>query len=103
MAALDAEGGLRRIAITARRLIRWRLKGLRRRQGYGGCFRRGGQMPLINIIHCNFCNLAFPPGWGGYTYVVDASGKRIVCPHPVESSRVKDVTGLDWWEARGKG
>ena len=40
-------------------------------------------MPPIDDYKCNKCGLSLPSGWGGYIYVIDGSGKRIVCPHPV--------------------
>ena len=41
-------------------------------------------MPPINDYKCNKCGYSLPSGWGGYMYIIDNSGKRIVCPHPEE-------------------
>lgn len=50
-------------------------------------------MPLIDDFKCNKCDLSFPTGWGGYMYVIDDSGKRIHCLHPVEDHFVDAVLG----------
>src|SRR5215469_12969545 len=60
-------------------------------------------MPLISTIKCDQCNLRLPTGAGGYMYVLDSAGNRIVCPHPLEASTIERVTGLDWHGARTKG
>nr|MDO8114645.1 hypothetical protein [Candidatus Sigynarchaeota archaeon] len=52
-------------------------------------------MPMIMNYKCSNCDFELPSGWGGYTYVVDAKGKRIVCPHPVELSIIEKVLGPD--------
>lgn len=36
-------------------------------------------------------------------YVLDAAGKRVPCPHPLEMNTIKRVTGLDWQGASTKG
>lgn len=50
-------------------------------------------MPPINEYKCNKCGYSFPRGWGGYMYVIDGSGKRIICPHPAEMHTVSKVLG----------
>lgn len=50
-------------------------------------------MPRINDYICNKCGYSLPSGWGGYMYVIDDSGKRIVCPHPGEMFTVSKVLG----------
>lgn len=57
-------------------------------------------MPPINITKCDHCGLAFPIGWGSYTYATDDSGHRIVCGHPDEMEEVRAITGMEWSEAR---
>lgn len=64
---------------------------------------RLADMPLINIIKCRKCGVAFPPGWGGYTYASADDGSRVVCPHPREFDRAKEVTGLEWSAAQAAG
>ncbi len=56
-------------------------------------------MPAIDNIRCSSCGLKFPSGWGGYTYVTDSVGHRILCAHPGEARQIKEVTGLEWGEA----
>ena len=36
-------------------------------------------------------------------YVRDALDNRVVCPHPLEESTIRRITGLTWHEARSKG
>jgi hypothetical protein len=60
-------------------------------------------MPLIATIKCDTCDLHLPTGAGGYMYVLDAKGKRIPCPHPVEMHTIERITGFDWHGARTKG
>lgn len=50
-------------------------------------------MPPINKYNCNKCGYSLHGGWGGYMYVTDDSGKRIVCPHPAEKSTVYSILG----------
>lgn len=50
-------------------------------------------MPEINEYKCNECGFSLPSGWGGYTYVLDENGARILCPHPAESETVSRVLG----------
>lgn len=52
-------------------------------------------MPPINEYKCNKCGFSLPMGWGGYIYVQDDNGKRIVCPHPGEGQTVAEVLGLN--------
>ena len=48
-------------------------------------------MPLVSEHKCNVCDFSLPTGWGGYTYVTDENGTRVVCPHPMESHTVDSV------------
>lgn len=50
-------------------------------------------MPPINDYRCSKCELSFPRGHGGFMYVEDDDGKRIVCPHPGEARTVERVLG----------
>ncbi|NLB70306.1 MAG: hypothetical protein GX804_11625 [Lentisphaerae bacterium] len=52
-------------------------------------------MPAINDYKCDNCGFCLPSGWGGYMYVIDDDGKRIVCPHPREFATVAEVLGDD--------
>jgi len=60
-------------------------------------------MPSINITKCRKCGVAFPSGWGGYTYALAEDGRRIDCPHPGEFRRAEEITGMEWEEARAAG
>ena len=60
-------------------------------------------MPLLSTIKCNRCDLTLPSGAGGYMYVLNAVGERVVCSHPGEWDTIEQVTGLDWYAARQKG
>jgi hypothetical protein len=60
-------------------------------------------MPVIATIKCDTCDLHLPTGAGGYMYVLNSAGERIVCPHPLEMNTIERVTGLDWHAARTKG
>jgi len=44
-----------------------------------------------------------PSGWGGYIYVIDSFGARVICEHPGEGRKVLDVTGFSITEAQQKG
>jgi DNA-directed RNA polymerase subunit RPC12/RpoP len=50
-------------------------------------------MPPINRYECDRCDFRLPGGWGGYMYVTDEAGARIVCPHPAEHVTVTKVLG----------
>ena len=52
-------------------------------------------MPPINDFKCDKCGFQLPSGWGGYMYVTDQTGKRIVCPHPCEFATVSQVLGAN--------
>jgi DNA-directed RNA polymerase subunit RPC12/RpoP len=52
-------------------------------------------MPPINDFKCDKCGFQLPSGWGGYMYVTDQTGKRIVCPHPCEFATVYQVLGAN--------
>ena len=52
-------------------------------------------MPPINEYKCDKCRFALPEGWGGYIYVIDDLGERIVCPHPAEDATIRQVLGDD--------
>jgi hypothetical protein len=60
-------------------------------------------MPVISRYSCNERDFELPSGWGGYTYAVDNSGRRVVCPHPGEFHTIHQVTGLSYTEAREAG
>lgn len=48
-------------------------------------------MPSINDYKCDKCGLSFPRGWGGFLFVENDEGERIVCPHPGERSTIEKV------------
>jgi hypothetical protein len=50
-------------------------------------------MPPIDEFKCNKCDFSLPRGWGGYMYVLSENGERLVCPHPAEYSKIKQVLG----------
>jgi len=50
-------------------------------------------MPGIFEFRCDHCGFELPTGWGGYMYVVNDQGERIVCPHPCEDLTVREVLG----------
>ena len=60
-------------------------------------------MPEINRFACDECDFELPVGWGGYCYVTDANGERIVCPHPSEAHTITRVTGMSFGEAMDAG
>jgi hypothetical protein len=60
-------------------------------------------MPQVNKFKCNKCDFEMPSGWGGYIYVIDFSGKRVVCAHPGEGRKVLEITGFSIKEAEQKG
>lgn len=39
-------------------------------------------IPPINEYKCSKCGFTLPEGWGGYMYVENNAGRRIVCSHP---------------------
>lgn len=50
-------------------------------------------MPEVYKFHCNHCELSFPTGWDGYTYVINSNGLKITCPHPGEITIIHNVLG----------
>jgi len=50
-------------------------------------------MPPINFYRCSKCESSLPTGWGGYFFVEDDLGERVVCRHPGESWTVNQVLG----------
>jgi len=48
-------------------------------------------MPPINDYKCNKCGFSFPRGWGGFLFVENDKGERIVCPHPGERAMIEKV------------
>ena len=52
-------------------------------------------MPHIFEYKCSLCEFTMPTGWGGYMYVIDNNGRRIVCPHPGEASVVAEILKID--------
>jgi len=59
-------------------------------------------MPEIYRFRCTTCSLTFPSGWGRTMYAIAPDGSREICPHPIEVSAVKRITGLSWSEAEEK-
>jgi predicted RNA-binding Zn-ribbon protein involved in translation (DUF1610 family) len=53
-------------------------------------------MPGINEYKCNKCGFSMPGGWGGYMYVEDHEGNRILIGHPAEDCQVEEVLGPDY-------
>ena len=60
-------------------------------------------MPQVNKFKCNKCDFEMPSGWGGYIYVIDFFGARVICEHPGEGRKVLQVTGFSITEAEQKG
>lgn len=50
-------------------------------------------MPRINEYKCNKCDFSLPTGWGGFLFVENDSGERVVCGHPAERAIIKEVLG----------
>jgi hypothetical protein len=51
-------------------------------------------MPSVNVYKCNTCDLKFPVGWGGYIYVENDKGERVICMHPGEDHDIQNVLGV---------
>ena len=51
-------------------------------------------MPSISIYKCSECAQVLHEGWGGYRYVENEQGDRLICPHPGEDDTISDVLGL---------
>jgi hypothetical protein len=51
-------------------------------------------MSNTNGYRCTRCALNFPDGQGGKMYVLDETGKRVICPHPGEEAEVARVLGV---------
>lgn len=53
---------------------------------------------------CRKCGFELSSGRGGYLYVLDDYGNRVMCPHPGEELTLKEVLGenppLEVFEAR---
>ena len=58
---------------------------------------------LIFALKCDRCAFQVSPTGGGYMYVLDADGNRVICPHPLEFTTVERVTGMSWDSAPEKG
>jgi len=56
-------------------------------------------VPTISEYKCNKCSFTLPKGWGGYLYVIDDKGNRIVCIHPSERTIIQKVLGKEASEA----
>lgn len=56
-------------------------------------------MPKIYKFKCNQCEFSLPRGWGGYTYVKDDNGKKIICPHPGEHYMIAQVLKINTKDA----
>jgi hypothetical protein len=52
-------------------------------------------VPPINLYLCSKCGFQLSCGWGGYRYVTDEQGRRIICPHPDERRTIGAVLGTD--------
>jgi hypothetical protein len=52
-------------------------------------------MPIICNFQCDKCGFSLPSGSGGHMYVTDYYGERIVCPHPNEFDKVREILGAD--------
>ena len=50
-------------------------------------------MPAIFSFKCDSCGFSLHSGWGGYTYVENECGDRIICVHPLEFSKITEVLG----------
>lgn len=48
-------------------------------------------MPNLCSSKCDKCDFETSVSSGGYLYVKDESGKRIVCPHPLEYHTIAEV------------
>jgi hypothetical protein len=59
-------------------------------------------MPWLFDYGCDHCRLAFPTGWGGYSYFTRESGERVPVPH-ADPKTVKAVTGLTARQAAAEG
>lgn len=56
-------------------------------------------MRKIDRYECTRCDFHMPSGWGSRVYAVNEDGDRVVCPHPGEWRHVKDMTGLNIYDA----
>lgn len=52
-------------------------------------------MPPINHYQCNQCKSSLPSGWGGYLFVENDEGERVVCKHPGERFTINEVLGTN--------
>lgn len=50
-------------------------------------------MPPVKNYKCDKCGFSLPSGWGGFMYVTDPRGRKILCPHPGEAETVEMVLG----------
>jgi hypothetical protein len=58
-------------------------------------------MPPINDFKCNTCKFKMPRGSGGYIYVKNERGDKVLCPHPDESITIAKVLGINEGEILG--
>jgi hypothetical protein len=58
---------------------------------------------LIFALECDRCDFQVSPTGGGYMYVFDTGGDRVICPHPQEFATVERITGMSWAAASEKG
>lgn len=54
-------------------------------------------MPPIHEYKCNKCDFELPTGWGSYMYVRSWWGRKVACPHPVETAIRDRVLGIRGW------
>ena len=54
-------------------------------------------MPQIFEYYCtnSECDLEMPTGWGYYMYATADDGERVLCPHPGEMGKAREVIGAD--------
>ena len=58
-------------------------------------------MPKIYEYKCNQCDFNLGWGWGGYLYVINEDGERIVCNHPGEESTIIETLGaVRFWNKK---
>jgi predicted RNA-binding Zn-ribbon protein involved in translation (DUF1610 family) len=51
-------------------------------------------MPKIDKFECDKCGFRLPMGEGGYQYVTNDAGEKVVCQHPCEDLIVAQVLGF---------
>ncbi|MDP2946877.1 MAG: hypothetical protein Q8N88_02070 [Nanoarchaeota archaeon] len=51
-------------------------------------------MPNLYSSKCNKCDFKTSVSSGGYLYVRDRDGNKVVCPHPLEYHTIAEVLGI---------